>query len=292
MQNFMRRPSTQDTDKQTKRRSAFTRWRWATLLGVMALVAMLAGCGAAGASGGTSLNTGPGGPANSTFQVTSVGLVVSPSSIGGKACGTSATFTYTATFHIPPNSAGGVINFAYTLNNGRSQTPASVTAGAGKTSVTYTFTSTGVLSPDNTFPGNAIVMVNSPNQVQSPSVRPTGTCVGSASFQVNSVSMAVSPTSIAGLSCGSSLTVTYTATFQIAPNGPGGTIQFMYTVDNGRGSNPASVSVAPGQTTVKYSFTWSGTLPSDHTAPEGGGVIVQSPNSVNSPLLGPSGKCS
>jgi len=272
------------------------RWRWAALLAGVALAMLLAGCGAAGASGGTSVNTGgPGAtsmPANAAFQVTSVGLVVSPDSIGGKACGTSATFTYTATFHVPANTAGGVIHFAYTVNNGRSQTPATVSVGSGKTSATYTFTNTGMLAPDNTFPGNAIVMVNSPSQVQSPSVRPSGTCVGSASFQVNSVSMAVSPASVAGLSCGSSLTVTYTATFQIAPNGPGGTIQFMYTVNNGRGSNPASVSVAPGQTTVKYSFTWSGTLPPDHTAPEGGGVIVQSPNSVNSPLLGPSGRCS
>ena len=295
MQKLTRPQPTLHTTGQGSARPLHTRWRWAPLLIGVALAAVLAGCGAAGAT--RSTNGGTGGStattsANAAFQVTSVDLSVSPNSIGGKACGTSANFTYTATFHIPAQTAGGVIHFAYTLNNGRSQTPATVTVGAGQTSQAYTFTSTGTLAPDNTYPGEAIVMVTSPSQVQSPSVRPSGTCVGSAGFQVNSVSMAVSPTSVAGKSCGSSLTVTYTATFQLAPNGPGGTIQFQYTVNNGRGSTPASVTAAPGQTTVKYSFKWSGNLPADHTYPAPGGVIVQSPNSVNSPLVGPSGMCS
>jgi hypothetical protein len=224
--------------------------------------------------------------------VTSVDLSVSPNSIAGTACGSSATFSYTAVFHIPANTPGGSIQFAYTLNNGRSQSPASVTASAGQTSVTYQFTSSGTLPPDHTYPGQAIVMVISPNQVQSPSVLPSGTCSAPGAFQVTSVTMAVNPTSVAGMSCGSPVTITYTATFNLAPNGPGGTIQFQYTVNNGRGSSAASVAVTRGQTTATYSFTWSGNLPADHTYPEPGGVIVQSPNAVNSPLLGPSGMCS
>ncbi len=40
------------------------------------------------------------------FNVTSVDLVVNPNSIAGKVCGISASFTYTATFHIPANTAG------------------------------------------------------------------------------------------------------------------------------------------------------------------------------------------
>jgi hypothetical protein len=111
-------------------------------------------------------------------------------------------------------------------------------------------------------------------------------------FTVTSVDLAVNPTSIAGTRCGTPLTVTYTATFHLAANGPGGTIRFDDTVNNGRGSTPASVTVAPGQTTASYSFQWSGALPADHTYPEAGGVIVQSPNAVNSSLLGPGGACS
>ncbi len=232
--------------------------------------------------------------ASTPFTVTSVDLKVTPTSISGLACGSAAAFSYTATFHIPAGTAGGTIQFQYTLNNGMSSTPASVTVGAGKTTATYMFTSSGTLPADHTYPGIAEVMVTSPGSAHSPQVKPSGECVRTttAAFQVTSVSMAVSPTSLSGHACGSQFTETYTATFHIAPNGPGGTIHFEYTVNNGRGSTLATLTVAPGQTTATYSFTWSGALPADHTYPENGGVIVDSPNQVNSPLVGPSGECS
>lgn len=68
-----------------------------------------------------------------------------------------------------------------------------------------------------------------------------------SSFRVTSVSLSVSPASISGRSCGTYLTVTYTATFHLAPNGPGGTIRFLYSVNNGRGSTSASITVAPAR---------------------------------------------
>lgn len=229
------------------------------------------------------------------FAVTSVDLAVQPTSIAGKACGSTASFTYVATFHIPAHTAGGAIQFAYTLNNGRSQTPGTVTASPGATSATFTFTSSGVLSADHTYPAPAIVMVTSPNSVTSAAALPSGSCVAqsvSGPFQVTAVSMTVNPTSIAGMTCGTTLTVTYTATFHLAPNGPGGTIHFDYTVNNGRGSQPTSLTVAPGQTTASYAFKWSGALPADHTYPEPGGVTVQSPTAIISPMVQPSGTCS
>jgi hypothetical protein len=264
------------------------------------LLLALSACSATSTGGtGTPTSTTSTTPTSSAstppavpFTVTGVDLSVNPSSIAGQACGSQASFTYTAVFHIPANTGGGTIQYAYTLNNGRSQTPATVTANAGQTSVTATFTSSGTLPADHTYPGPALVMVTSPNNVLSPSVLPSGTCGASAAFQVTSVSMAVNPTSIAGKSCGTPLTVTYTATFILAANGPGGTIQFQYTVNNGRGSTPASLAVAPGQTSATYSFQWSGSLPADHTYPEAGSVIVQSPNAINSPLVGPTGTCS
>jgi hypothetical protein len=127
---------------------------------------------------------------------------------------------------------------------------------------------------------------NSVMPLASTSVHP------SAAFQVTSIDMAVQPQSIAGRACGTPITVTYTATFHIAANSPGGTIQFFYTVNNGRSSAPASVVVNPGQTTATYSFTWSGNLPADHTFPEPGGVMVTSPNAITSSLVGPTGTCS
>ena len=256
------------------------------LLSFCLLFFTLSACSTAGTGGSTPT------PTSVPFTVTSVDLSVNPTSIAGKTCGSLASFTYTAIFHIPAHTNGGTIQFAYTLNNGRSQTTGTVTAGAGETSKTYTFVSSGTLPVDYTYPGIAEVMVTSPNTVSSPSVKPSGACVEPGPFQVTSVSMTVNPTSITGMSCGTSLTVTYTALFHLAPNGPGGTIHFEYTVNNGRGTTLASLTVAAGQTTASYPFVWSGKLPADHTYPEPGGVIVHSPNEISSSLLGPSGRCS
>ena len=111
-------------------------------------------------------------------------------------------------------------------------------------------------------------------------------------LKVTSVDMSVTPTSIAGITCGTNLTVTYTATFHVPSNRAGGIVQFSYTVNNGRGQTPASITFNPGETTKSYTFTWSGALPIDHTYPEAGGVQVTSPNQLTSQLVAPTGMCS
>jgi hypothetical protein len=253
-----------------------------------------------------SVRNHPGGPASGTptsaptsipttaqvpLRVISVDMAVNPTSIAGLQCGTNVTVTYTATFHVAPKSAGGVVKFNYTVNNGRGSSPGSVTFAPGETTKTYTFTSSGALPLDHTFPGQGGVIVTSPNSVNSPLVGPTGAC-SPAAFKVTGVTMMVSPSSIAGMSCGTNVTVTYTATFHVAPGSNGGTVQFQYTVNNGRGSNPGSVTFAPGVTTMTYSFTWSGALPADHTYPGQGIVQVTSPNSLTSASVKPAGQCS
>jgi len=250
----------------------------------------VSGSSTAGNGAGSTTTATP-TPTSVPFKVTGVDLVVSPDSTAGKTCGSSASFTYTATFHFPTNSAGGTIQFEYTLNNGRSSTNASLAVSPGDTTKTYTFSNSGTLYADHTYPGIAEVLVNSPNSISSPQVKPSGIC-STAAFNVTSISMAVNPTSIAGKTCGTAIVVTYTATFHIAANSPGGTIQFTYTVNNGRSSPGASVTVSPSQTTATYSFTWSGNLPSDHTYPGLGGVITSNPNAVQSPMIQPTGMCS
>jgi hypothetical protein len=283
--------------KQPMRKKTFKR----SLLGMVficLLAFVLVACGSnssgsgSNGSGSTPTPSPTPSPTPTPFKVTSVDLSVNPNTIAGKLCGSSASFTYTATFHVPADTAGGTIQFSYTLNNGRSQTNASVNVAAGETTKTYTFTSSGTLSPDHTYPGIAEVLTSSPNVVNSPQVKPSGSCGMGAAFQVTKVDMAVSPTTIAGKTCGTPLTVTYTATFHIAANSPGGVISFEYTVNNGRGSTSATVTVGPGETTKTYTFTWSGNLPADHTYPEPGGVIGHSPNQIQSQLVGPAGACS
>jgi hypothetical protein len=129
----------------------------------------------------------------------------------------------------------------------------------------------------------------------SPNPTPTLTSTpktAPAPLKVISVGMSVTPRSIAGITCGTNLTVTYTALFHVTPKSAGGTVQFSYTVNNGRGQNMASLNFGPGETTKTYTFTWSGALPADHTYPEAGGIEVTSPNQLISPLVGPTGMCS
>ena len=225
------------------------------------------------------------------LKVTSVTMSVTPGSIADLSCGTNLTVTYTALFHVRPNSVGGTVQFAYTVNNGRGQTPASIHFNPGETTKAYTFTWSGALPIDHTYPAPGGVQVTSPNQLTSLLVGPAGQCTPAA-FQVAKIDMAVSPTSIQGLSCGTSIVVTYTATIHVAPNSPGGTVQFSYTVNNGRGQTPASITFSPGQTVRTYTFTWSGALPADHTYPGPGGIQVTSPNQLTSPSVAPTGVCS
>jgi hypothetical protein len=225
------------------------------------------------------------------LKVTSVSMSVTPESIANLSCGTNLTVTYTALFHVEPNSAGGTVHFSYTVNNGRGQTPASITFNPGETTKSYAFTWSGTLPVDHTYPEPGGVQVTSPNQLTSQLVGPTGRCTSLAAFQVTKVDMAVSPASIQGLSCGTSLVVTYTATIHVTADSPGGTVQFNYTVNNGRGQTPASITFSPGQTMRTYSFTWSGALPADHTYPGLGGIQVTSPNQLTSQLVAPTGMC-
>ncbi len=111
-----------------------------------------------------------------TFAVQSVDLAVTPNSIAGKTCGSQATFTYTATFHIPAGTAGGTIKFLYTWNNGHASPSASVTVLPGQITAIFTFSTSETLYPDHTYPGIAEVLVTSPNAVNSPQVKPAGTC--------------------------------------------------------------------------------------------------------------------
>jgi hypothetical protein len=240
--------------------------------------------------GASSHPTTPISTARVPWEVTSVSMSVTPGSIANLSCGTKLTVTYTAIFHVKPNSAGGTVQFVYTVNNGRGQTPASITFKPGETAKTYTFTWSGALPLDHTYPEAGGVQVTSPNQLTSPLVGPTGQCI-SANFQVTKIAMTVNPASLQGLACGTTIVVTYTATIHVAAHGPGGTVQFSYTIDNGRGQTPASITFSPGQTVRTYTFTWSGALPLDHTSPGLGGIQVTSPNQLTSPLIAPTGTC-
>lgn len=263
-------------------------------LGATIIVALLglAACG-------VTTNSGPGAQPTATattattpaaFAVTSVDLAVNTSDINGTACGTSVTFTYTATFHVPAGTPGGTIQFMYTTNNGRSSTNASVNVPAGATSATYTFTTSGNLPADHTFPGVAEVIVTSPGNAQSPQVTVAGQCA-LGSFKVTSIDISVHPTTVSNVTCGTTLTATWTAIFHIPANTSGGTIQLDYSWNEGRASYNGSVNVPAGATAASFSFSHTDKVEPDHSFPQYGSVHVSGPNTILSQEVIPSGTC-
>jgi hypothetical protein len=129
-----------------------------------------------------------------------------------------------------------------------------------------------------------------PTATPTPGKTPTPTPT-SVPFQVTTINMSVNPLSIDGKSCGTPLTVTYTATFNVLPKGPGGAVQFTYTTDGGRTTRTGVVQLSPGQTSVQYQFTASGTLQLNGAFPGAGQVTTTSPNTIASQAVTPSGAC-
>ncbi|MBO0796549.1 MAG: hypothetical protein J2P36_37150 [Ktedonobacteraceae bacterium] len=273
-----------------------------SITGMLCLIMiMLAGCGSAAQGGGdnkpptpkptqAATATATAGN-NATFKITQVDMSVTPSSIAGMACGSNVTVVYKATLHAPANNPGGTAALDYTVNNGRSSAAGSVAFQPGETEKTFVFQWSGKLETDHVYPGQGGVQVTMPNQITSSMVKPSGECALNAPFKVNSVGLTVSPSSIAGVACGTHMTFTYTATFHMPAYSPGGTIKFSYTLNNGRSEKAASVSVAPGETTKTYTFTATSDLPDDHTSPGIGIVMVTNPNNVLSPGAYPAGTC-
>jgi zinc-ribbon domain len=129
-----------------------------------------------------------------------------------------------------------------------------------------------------------------PTATPTPGTTPTPTPT-SVPFQVTTINLTVNPLSIAGKSCGTPLTVTYTATFNVLSKGPGGAVQFTYTTDGGRTSKTGVVQLSPGQTSMKFQFPASGTLQLNGAFPGAGQVTTTSPNAISSQAVTPSGTC-
>ncbi len=139
-------------------------------------------------------------------------------------------------------------------------------------------------------PTPGVTPTPTPTATATPGTTPTPTPT-SVPFQVTTINLSVDPLSIAGKSCGTQLTVTYTATFNVLPKGPGGAVQFTYTTDGGRTSKTGVVQFSPGETSMKFQFPASGTLELNGAFPGAGQVTTTSPNTMSSQAVTPSGAC-
>jgi len=139
-------------------------------------------------------------------------------------------------------------------------------------------------------PTPGVTPTPTPTATATPGTTPTPTPT-SVPFQVTTVNLTVDPLSIAGKSCGTQLPVTYTATFHVLPKGPGGAIQFTYTTDGGRTTKTGVKQLSPGETSIQFQFTASGTLELNGAFPGAGQVTTISPNTISSQAVTPSGAC-
>src|SRR5579859_84754 len=109
------------------------------------------------------------------FHVNSITMTVSPSTLSTWKCGSFIQITWNAIFHLTPGT-GGLLQFSYTENNGRSQTPVQLTILPGQVQTNFLFTWQGALPLDHTQPGLGGVLVTAPNILISPTVKPGGFC--------------------------------------------------------------------------------------------------------------------
>jgi hypothetical protein len=149
---------------------------------------------------------------------------------------------------------------------------------------------------------NSTVTTPTPGVTPTPTSKPTPTPTATPGktptptptpipFKVTTIDVSVNPVSIAGMSCGSQLTVVYTATVHVLANGPGGAVQYTYTTDGGRTHQNGVVQFSPGQTSNQVQFSSSGTLAPNGAFPGSGQITTTNPNSVSSQTITPSGSC-
>jgi hypothetical protein len=225
-------------------------------------------------------------------------MAVSPSNLGTLPCNTQVTVTYTATFHVRPDGPGGTATFSYTTGNSQSAADASLVFAAGEVAKTYTFTWQGQLGTGKSGPGMGGVVVNSPNALTSPQVKPTGTCgtitptPTPAPFVITSVVLTTSVNPTGPLTCGTELAKqTYNITFHIAPHSAGGTIVYSETPDQSELTpgtiNYYDLTVDPGQTTATASYFWEDPVSAGIVLPTTGYVQVEAPNKLKSNTVPP-----
>jgi eukaryotic-like serine/threonine-protein kinase len=171
-------------------------------------------------------------------------------------------------------TATGIANFnATSTANANNQSNANATATANSASATQTATTQNNINQNAT----------------ATAVAATAT-VTATPFTVQSVTLTVDPKDISGDTCGTMITVTWTATFTVSDS-PGGTVQFSYTTDNGQSQTNATLTFAAGQTTQQYKFSQTGQLSQGGTFPGTGNVLVTSPNSYTAQGVQPTGQC-
>ena len=270
------------------------------------IAAMIVACNTSSGTGGTSSDSTPSDTAPtdtvvsspsvsaspsstpSPMHVTNVSATVNPSTLSRVSCGGTINLVYTATIFIDAGSRGGQVTFTWSANG--STTPGSVPFAPGDTSKTVTYTLNNVAIQYGATGNTAVTLTvnNNGQTIPSAPIKPTGNCTFPGPFVVTGVSAVVSPASLTGIACNTTMTVVYIVTVTIAPNSNGGTVVVNMLVGNYHHSG--SVVFPPG-TTVQH-LTFSTTPTVTHFVPPPMTFASTTPNAVSSGSIKPAGQCS
>lgn len=223
------------------------------------------------------------------LQIIGVSIAVNPGGISNIACGSSTNFVFSATITSSTGNAGGQVPYTWNINH--SNIPGSVTFAPGETSKTITYALNNVviqLSSTSSVGGS--ITVGSPGKSISSSIGLTGVCRLPGPFRVVGLSISTNPASIAGIACGTTITVTYIATITIAPDSNAGTVQLVWNVGNSHPST--SVIFAAAQTVQTTSTAQTGKLGRFIKFPHPASIASINPNALASASVQPIGICS
>lgn len=256
------------------------------------LVEGVAACGGATSSDTSSTTTTDSStsptPNATPSQLVSVVTSISPNSFTGIACGSTATFTFTSVITVNAGSAGGAVNYTWTI--GSSHFPGQVTFASGQSSATVTYVLKNVANPNAAnISGSLSAILNNQTMASSPA-SVSGICSYAGKFQVTSIGLSVNPASVSGYVCNTIITFTYTATITVAPNTNGGVV----TLQWGHSSSPTTLffgPYAPGQNIKTSTFTLTGKTLRNGIFPQPISVTSTSPNTVTSAAVKPYGIC-
>jgi hypothetical protein len=221
------------------------------------------------------------------MHITGLSVTVNPSTFSHLTCGVTTDLVYAAAIFVNTGSRGGPV--ALTWNANGTTTPGSVTFAPGDTSktVTYTLHNVGIQYGATANPSVTLSANNSGQTITSAPIKPAGNCTFPGPFVVTGVSASVSPGSLTGIPCNTTITMVYTVTVIIAANSNGGTVTVNMVI--GQYHRTGSVVFAPGTTVQHLTFTTTPTL--THTTPPPMTFTSTSPNSVSSSLVKPVGQC-
>ena len=221
-----------------------------------------------------------------SLQILNVAVAITPVTLQSVDCGSSIDVNLTATIYANVGNSGGTVNYTWNINNSLTHGSVAFEANEAKKEVTYNISN--VLIQYNQVNIAVVFTVNTPNTLTTPLAKVAGNCTFPGAFVVTGVSVGVSPASVANIVCGTTITVTYTATISAAADSNGGVVLLQWHFP--RFNHQAKVIFSPGVVTQTTTYVITTKL-ARNVPLLSAWVTSTTPNVLASNQAGPTGIC-